>query len=299
MAHPQNHTLAVLIMCLSMFLIGIGDAVVRLLGQTIPVGQLVGVRGALVVVMLVVVMRLMHDSLSLACLGNKWSLMRGIAETTATFGFFIGIQLMPIALATTVVFVFPVLLTLASMLFLGERVGVFRISAVMLGFIGVMVVAAPTDEGFNLALIYPLISAVAIVVRDLITRKIPDSISPVAITLTGASVAVVAGAITLPFIGWVAIAPKFYGLFVIASALVAGAFITYVVAIRQGELSVLAPTQYMVILWALLWGLLFWGEIPDTRAVIGGGLIILAGMVILWREHHLGIKRRRRTPPKT
>ena len=301
MTRRHNHTIAVLIMSLSIFLISIGDAVVRLLGETIPVGQLVGVRGALVVVMLVVVMRLMHDPLRLACLGNKWSLIRGVAETTGTFSFFISIQLIPIALATTVVFVFPVLLTLASMLFLRERVGVFRLSAVMLGFIGVMVVAAPTDEGFNLALIYPLIVAVSIVARDLVTRKIPDSISPVAITLTGAGVAVVAGAMTLPFVGWVAIAPSLYGLFVVASALVAGAFITYVVAIRQGELSVLAPTQYMVILWALLWGLLFWNEIPDTRAFIGGGLIILAGMVILWREHQLGIKRRTKfapTPPR-
>ena len=101
---------------------------------------------------------------------------------------------------------------------------------------------------------------------------------------------------TLPFIGWVAIAPSLYGLFIAASALVAGAFITYVIAIRRGALSVLAPTQYMVILWALLWGLLFWNEIPDTRAFIGGGLIILAGMVILWREHQLGIKRRREIP---
>ena len=186
MTRPQNHTIAVLIMSLSMFLIGIGDAVVRFLGETIPVGQLVFVRGGLVVVMLVVVMRLMRDALRLACLGNKWSLIRGIAETTATFAFFTSIQLIPIALAVTVVFVFPVLLTLASMLFLGERVGVFRLSAVMLGFIGVIVVAAPTDAGFNLALIYPLISAVSLVVRDLVTRKIPDSISPVAITLTGA-----------------------------------------------------------------------------------------------------------------
>ena len=297
MTRPQNHTIAVLIMSLSMFLIGIGDAVVRFLGETIPVGQLVFVRGGLVVVMLVVVMRLMRDALRLACLGNKWSLIRGVAETTATFAFFTSIQLIPIALAVTVVFVFPVLLTLASMLFLGERVGVFRLSAVMLGFIGVIVVAAPTDAGFNLALIYPLISAVSLVVRDLVTRKIPDSISPVAITLTGAGVAAVAGAMTLPFIGWVAIAPSLYGLFIAASALVAGAFITYVIAIRRGALSVLAPTQYMVILWALLWGLLFWNEIPDTRAFIGGGLIILAGMVILWREHQLGIKRRTKFAP--
>jgi drug/metabolite transporter (DMT)-like permease len=91
------------------------------------------------------------------------------------------------------------------------------------------------------------------------------------------------GFLSMPW-GWVTVANDLYPVFVIAAALVACSFITYVMAIRLGELSVIAPTQYMVILWATLWGALFWDEIPEPRAWLGGSLIIAAGLVILWRE---------------
>jgi drug/metabolite transporter (DMT)-like permease len=284
-AAPVNNGLALMIMALSMFLVSVGDNIVRYIGASVPAGQLIAIRGIILVVILLLMMRVMRDPLRLSDITNRWALIRGIADTVSTYCFFISIQLIPIAISTTIVFIFPVLLTLISIPLFGEKVGRFRFGAVVAGFLGVVIIAAPSGEdGFNLAMIYPVMTAIGLVVRDLATRHIDDDISSVSIILTTAMVTSFGGFLSMPW-GWVTVANDLYPVFVIAAALVACSFIAYVMAIRLGELSVIAPTQYIVILWATIWGALFWDEIPESRAWLGGSLIIAAGLVILWREH--------------
>ena len=286
----QNNSLALMIMALSMFLLSVGDVVVRFLGQTVPVGQLIAIRGMILIVILILMMRVMRDPIRLPLLANRWAIIRGLAETLSTYCFFISIQLIPIAVSTTVVFIFPVIITLVSIPLFGERVGVIRLGAVVMGFVGVVIVAAPSGDGFNTAMIYPIVTAISLVVRDLATRKIDANVSSVSVILTTAVVTTLCGLASLPW-GWTKIGTELYGVFVIAAGLVACSFIAYVMAIRRGELSVIAPTQYMVILWATIWGALIWDEIPGIQAAIGGVLIILAGLVILWREHIRSVPR--------
>lgn len=279
-----------MIMALSMFLLSVGDVVVRFLGQTVPVGQLIAIRGMILIVILILMMRVMRDPIRLPLLANRWAIIRGLAETLSTYCFFISIQLIPIAVSTTVVFIFPVIITLVSIPLFGERVGVIRLGAVVMGFVGVVIVASPSGDGFNTAMIYPIVTAISLVVRDLATRKIDANVSSVSVILTTAVVTTLGGLASLPW-GWTRIGTELYGVFVIAAGLVACSFIAYVMAIRRGELSVIAPTQYMVILWATIWGALIWDEIPGIQAAIGGVLIILAGLVILWREHIRSVQR--------
>jgi len=214
---------------------------------------------------------------------DRWSMARALAETVSTYCFFISLQLIPLAVSTTVVFIFPVLLTLVSIPLFGERVGVFRWVAVLMGFAGVMIIAAPDGDGLNLALILPFTTALALVARDLATRKINAKITAPQVTLTTAIVTSFFGFLSFPF-GWGAIGVKEISLLPLAAILVALSFTVYIMAIRKGELSIIAPSQYLVILWATFWGALIWGEWPGQNAVIGGGLIIAAGCLILWRE---------------
>jgi drug/metabolite transporter (DMT)-like permease len=283
--------LALMIMALSMFLLSVGDITVRYIGASVPAGQLIAIRGVILIAMLLLLMRVMRDPIRLQYVTNPWAIIRGVAETASTYCFFISIQLIPIATSTTIVFIFPVLLTLISIPLFGEKVGGFRLGAVALGFLGVIVIAAPSGEAFDMAMIYPLITAIGLVVRDLVTRRIDDNISSVSIILTTAIVTSFGGFLSMPW-GWVQVTSDLYPVFVIAAGLVACSFIAYVMAIRLGELSVIAPTQYMVILWATIWGAMFWDEIPEMRAWLGGGMIITAGLIILWREHVQQINRR-------
>ena len=274
---------ALLLMALSMTLLAAGDALVRLLGETLPSGQIIGMRGVFLTAFLMIGLRLSGRRPVFTALTNRWSLARGLAETVSTYCFFISIQLLPIAISTTVVFIFPVLLTLVSIPLFGEKVGPFRWLAVLMGFAGVVMISAPGGDTFDLALLLPLGTAFGLVARDLFTRKIPAGIDSGTVTLTTAIVTTLLGFASLPF-GWVEVTSREVQLLPVAAALVACSFVTYIIAIRRGELSIIAPAQYLVILWATLWGALIWQEMPDTSSIAGGGLIIAAGCLILWRE---------------
>lgn len=279
---PENR-LALLLMALSMTLLAAGDALVRLLGESLPSGQIIGMRGVFLTAFLLIGLRLSGRRPIWPELTNRWSLARGLAETFSTYCFFISIQLLPIAVSTTVVFIFPVLLTLVSIPLFGEKVGPYRWVAVLMGFAGVVMISAPRGDTFNIALLLPLGTAFGLVARDLFTRKIPSEINSGTVTLTTAIVTTLMGFASLPF-GWVEVTTREVQLLPIAAALVACSFLTYIIAIRRGELSIIAPAQYLVILWATLWGALIWQEMPSSSSMAGGGLIIAAGCLILWRE---------------
>lgn len=274
---------ALALVILSVTLLAAGDAVVRLLGESLHVGQVIAYRGVLVMVIIAIGLVVAGFRLRRDHLFNKWALVRGLAETVTTYTFFISIQFVPIAISTTIVFIFPVLLTLVSIPIYGEKVGPFRWLAVAMGFLGVMIISNPMGEDFNWIMILPVITAVALVGRDLITRKVPKDISAAEVTLTTAFVTTIFGFASFP-LGWGALQPAHYGMLPLAAGLVALSFITYVMAIRKGELSIIAPAQYLIILWATFWGALIWQEYPSQHAIFGGMLIIAAGGLIIWRE---------------
>ena len=274
---------ALALMALSMTLLAAGDAVVRVMGEVMSAGQIIATRGVIIILLLGLGMAWRGISFDRRLIFDRWSVARALAETVSTYCFFISLQLIPLAVSTTVVFIFPVLLTLVSIPLFGERVGVFRWVAVLMGFAGVMIIAAPDGDGLNLALILPFTTALALVARDLATRKINAEITAPQVTLTTAIVTSFFGFLSFPF-GWGVIGVKEISLLPLAAILVALSFTVYIMAIRKGELSIIAPSQYLVILWATFWGALIWGEWPGKNAVIGGGLIIAAGCLILWRE---------------
>jgi len=275
---------ALALMALSMTFLAAGDAVVRVMGEVMSAGQIIATRGVIIILLLGLGMAWRGISFDRRLIFDRWSVARALAETVSTYCFFISLQLIPLAVSTTVVFIFPVLLTLVSIPLFGERVGVFRWVAVLMGFAGVMIIAAPDGDGLNLALILPFTTALALVARDLATRKINAEITAPQVTLTTAIVTSFFGFLSFPF-GWGVIGVKEISLLPLAAILVALSFTVYIMAIRKGELSIIAPSQYLVILWATFWGALIWGEWPGQNAVIGGGLIIAAGCLILWREH--------------
>ena len=266
-----------------MTLLAAGDAVIRIMGEAMTVGQIIAIRGSVVIALIALLMAWRGISFGRAQIFNRWSLYRGCAEMVSTYCFFLSLQLIPIATSTTVVFIFPVLLTLVSIPLYGEKVGVFRWIAVLMGFTGVILVAAPDGGDFNMALLLPFATALALVARDLLTRKIPATIEAPQVTLTTAIVTTFFGFMTVP-LGWGSMGTLEWALVPLSAILVALSFTLYISAIRKGELSIIAPAQYLVILWASFWGALIWQEWPGVNAILGGGLIIAAGCLIIWRE---------------
>ena len=278
-----------------MTLLAAGDAIVRLLGENLSAGQIIALRGTILIFMLGGFLVATKYRLKRHRLFYPWSVARGVAETVSTYCFFISIQFVPIAISTTIVFIFPVLLTLVSIPLYGEKVGPYRWLAVIMGFLGVTIISNPGEGDFDWILILPLITAFALVGRDIATRKIPKKIPSTEVTLTTAIVTTFFGFLSFP-LGWGNVGTYEIALLPIAAILVAASFITYVMAIRRGELSIIAPAQYIIILWATIWGALIWKEYPDTQAILGGVLIITAGCLILWREYVHRKKEQLKTP---
>lgn len=269
-------------MMVGMTALATNDAILKHLSESFSAGQIMATRGIAVCVVLFVFIKLNGQTIESRHLISPWSVGRGLSELFATICFITSLKLLPLALATTIVFIAPVLLTMLSGLLYGEKVGKWRWLAVIGGFVGVIVASFRNTEILDAKVLLPLATALGVVCRDVCTRNIPAEVPTLSVTLTTVLVVTLGGLMTLPF-GWQAVSFDQLCWIVLAAAIICVSFVCYIVAIRSGELSLVAPVQYIVIVWALVYGYIFWSEVPDTRAIIGGGIIVASGLIVLWR----------------
>lgn len=270
-------------MAVAMSFLAASDAILKLVGEQLPVGQMLVVRGVALCAFLALGCWIGRQAVSLSGLFHPWSVLRGVAELVATFLFISSLAHLPIVLASTLVFCFPIILTAVSGPVFGERVGAWRWGAVIIGFVGVLVVTAPGTGSWQPALGLPLGAALFVAVRDVSTRFVVSHISDGSVTLTSSIVVIAGGLASLPF-GWAPLTAHAASWLTLGGLIIAISFFTYVVAVRTGELSLIAPVQHIVILWALVYGLVFWGEVPGLREFVGGIIIVGSGLLILHRE---------------
>ncbi len=280
----MNNRLAIALMALAMVALASNDAIFKFLGASLPMGQVVAIRGVALCTGLAIVLLVSGHGIKPRLLTEKWCLVRALTEMFATLAFLSSLAYVPLAVATTLVFTSPIILTAVSGPLFGERVGPWRWLAVLAGFVGVLLITWRDADGFDLHLLLPLAAAIGVAGRDVATRYIPKDIPAASVTLTTATVVSLAGLLTL-FLGWKdSVAPSEYGLCIAAALLVGVSFFCSIKAIRIGELSLLAPVQYIIIICATAYGALIWNEIPSLNAVLGGVIIIGSGLIILWRE---------------
>lgn len=280
----MTNRLAIVLMGVAMIALGSNDAIFKLLSESLPVGQTIAMRGVALCLLLAIALFISGDGLNRQWLTNRWCIIRGICELVATFLFLYSFKHVSLAVATTLVFSAPIILTAVSGPLFGERVGPWRWFAVLSGFVGVLLITWNDGGSFNAYLLMPLGAAICVAGRDITTRYIPEEIPAASITLTTASIVLAVAALTVPLTGWVTASMTDYALALGAAVLVGLSFYCSIRAIRIGELSLLAPVQYLIIIWATVLGLTFWNEMPSNRAIAGGVIIILSGLVILWRE---------------
>ncbi|WP_299129904.1 DMT family transporter [uncultured Amaricoccus sp.] len=231
-------------------------------------------------------------------LGHVW---RGLVGTCAMALGFTALGLLPLPEATALGYAAPLLTVIFAAMFLGEEVRVFRLAAVGVGLAGVMIVLAPRitvgpGAGAQLETIgafAALMAAVCAAMAQVFVRKLVHSEQTAAIvfyfSVTGAALALV---FTLPF-GWVMPAPREAALLVGAGLLGGVGQILLTESYRHAEASVIAPFEYVSMLFALLLGYFVFEEVPTLPMLAGATLIVLAGLFIIWRERRLGIERAR------
>ncbi len=282
-------------MALAMSALATNDAIMRWVGSGMPVGEMIVFRGVFLIGFLFVGARFaFHQKISWHQMCHRWCISRGLAELGATYLFLTSLYLVPIATATTLVFTSPILLTAMSRFIFHEQVGPWRWTAVFAGFVGVMLVTGSGSDDWDPALLMPLGAAVLVALRDASTRLVAPDVSSASVTMSTAVIVGLGGIASYAW-GWNIASSTDVGWLALAGFIIAVSFFSYVIAIRIGEMSLIAPIQYIIILWAAGYGWMIWDEIPSLRALCGGGIIIGSGLLILYRERVAGYRKRTAT----
>jgi drug/metabolite transporter (DMT)-like permease len=265
-------------------LITVNDAMVKWLTQSYPVGQVMSLRGLFVIAIVVISAMARRRTSELRVSNWRLQLTRGALMSASTFMFVTALALMPIADAIAIAFAGPVIATALAALLLKESVGWRRWSAIAIGFTGVVVMMRPTPDLIRLVAIVPLMAALMGAFRDIVTRRMgTGGESTPAIMLVSTSVVTIAGLFSIPA-GWVPLGFADIGLYLASALLIAFAQGLMIESFRLGEVALVAPFKYTSLVWALLLGLLVWGDLPDAWTWIGSALVVGSGLYIWRRE---------------
>ncbi|MBL4928400.1 DMT family transporter [Fuscibacter oryzae] len=289
----SDNARGILFMCGSMLAFTVNDSFMKAASQTLPLFQAIALRGMLASVALVVIARVTMGHLRLVPLGKDAPkvVLRSISEIAATATFLIALTNMPLANLSAILQSLPLAITLGAAVFLKEPVGWRRLLAILIGFCGVLLIVKPGTEGFTVWSVLGLISVACVVVRDLTTRTLSRG-TPSAAVAVWASVAVMTmGVAITTWHGWVAVSAQEALYLAIASAALICGYMFAVMVMRVGDIGLIAPFRYTSLLWAILFGWLLFGALPDNITLIGSAIVVATGLYSLLRERMLSRRR--------
>ena len=261
------------------------DAMVKHLTQVFGIGQIMFMRGVLVCAIFATYLFAKNKPVFSRRVFHRWNIVRALLELGATLMFLTGLSMLPLATASTLAFSSPIFLAILAALVLRERVGWLRWLMVLIGFVGVLMITNPFSSEASWAVIFPLVAAVFVALRDLAVRYVPSDLPSVQVAFTNAWVVMLGGAGLVFFQDWRWTEDISWYLWLIgpAAAMFCG-YILYVVGTRLGELSFVAPFKYSSILLAIAIGYVVWGDVPSVMMLCGAAVIIVSGIVLLTSE---------------
>ena len=210
-------------------------------------------------------------------------LLRCISGLIALVAIFIALRSLPLATVVSISFAAPIFTTIFSIFFLSERVGFYRWLAVIVGFVGIIVITEPGFTDLNVFYIFPIIfclglSYVAVTIRQLSTTE------PVWLISLNFSIAItIAGICTIPY-GWVMPDLKEFFLLSLVGIFGGVANLWLSQSYKFSEVSLVTPLKYLALVFAIIFGYFIWNEIPTLKTLFGAVLVILSSLIIFRRE---------------
>lgn len=286
MDQTENGNLrGIVLMVVSMAAFAIEDSFIKRAADDMPTGQILlmlGVFGA--AIFTVMAARAGQKPFSRDLLQGQ-VMLRNLGEVIGTMGFVTAIALTPLTSATAILQAMPLAVTLGAALFLGESVGWRRWTAILVGFAGVLVIIRPGLEGFDINSLWAVLAVFGLAIRDLATRRVPARIGSMSISVSGFVSVAILGAAMLALSGG-AVWPGTLQTALMVGALAAGVVGYWMVveAMRVGEISAVTPFRYTRLIFALIIGILIFGERPDLMTLAGATLVIGSGLYTFARE---------------
>jgi drug/metabolite transporter (DMT)-like permease len=210
-------------------------------------------------------------------------LFRCLMGLMALIAIVVALRELPLAVVVSLSYAAPLFITVLSIFLLSEKVGIFRWLAVLIGFIGVIIIAEPGFKGMNYLYFLPLIFCIGMAFVTITIRKLSTTEPIWLISIFFTITISIVGLATIPM-GW--IMPNFQDFILLILIGVTGGsanlFLTQ--SYKLSEVSLVAPLKYLALIFAIIFGYLIWNEIPTIKTLIGASLVVLASLIIFRRE---------------
>jgi len=278
----------ILLMVAAMAGFAVEDALIKAAATEVPTGQILVALGLGGATVFGVWARARGERLFAPAMFAAPMLLRNGAEVIGSVCFVTAITLVPLATIAAILQATPLAVTLGAALFLGAPVGWRRWMAILIGLGGVLLILRPGMAEFQPAALFAVVTVVALAIRDLGTRVAPAAVSSIVISSWGFAMVALAGLVLLPLGGGpVAPSPPAWAMLAGALAFGCAAYYAITAAMRVGEVAVVTPFRYTRLLFAMILGLVIFGERPDGWTLVGAAIIIASGLYTLARERRL------------
>ena len=265
----------------------VNDTQVKLAAAHLPTGEAIFLRGLFTTAFCLALIFASGLAWALPHALSPMVLGRAASDVGASILFLLALVHMPLGDIFGIIQFTPLAITAAAALFLGARVGWRRWLATGLGLVGVLIIVRPGGSAFSPYALFAFASIAFSVSRDLLTRGVAGHVPSLVIAVASAA------SVTLASLGFTLFEdwqwprlPALLMLFGSGAALLAGQY-WLIAAMRTGEIAVVAPFRYSIILWAIAAGFLVWGEVPDLASWLGIAIVSAAGLYTFLREQRL------------
>ncbi|MAZ99480.1 MAG: EamA family transporter [Rhodospirillaceae bacterium] len=273
------------------FLFVSSDTIVKLVREELPVAMVVWGR----FIMHLLIMFILFPGKKIIPLlkvnNPKMIIGRGLLLLTCTCLFFTAIGYIGLAEANSIMFVSPFFVVALSIPLLGEKVGLRRWTAVLVGFLGIIIVLRPGFQDIHWAYFLIVGCAFFFALFTIITRTLSFTETATSMWFYTALVGTI-GSSSVVWLYWVTPSPMQWLMLLIIGAIGGGSHYIVIKAYNRAAASLLAPFQYIQILWATIYGLLVFNNFPDSWTLLGTAIIITSGLYVWIRERQLGTVRR-------
>ena len=294
----EGTTLGVTLIVASVFMLSFGDAVVKQSSADFSLWQLLALRSLIAVPVLIGIARFASPGASLWPKSVGWVVLRSVLIVLMWIAFYTALPFMSLSVAATALYTIPLFIAIFSAALIGEPVGLKRWLAILVGFAGVLVILRPAADDFSPLALLPVLAAALYALAAIVTRSKcahEDSLSiatvlNLCLLLTGfigvVAVGLIPGAVdaTLPFLlgPWVELKAETWAVIVLLGILMVAQSIGVAKAYQIAPPAIIGTFDYSYLVFAGLWGFVFFGEVPDGLTVIGIGCILAAGWMVVW-----------------
>lgn len=278
---------AMIAMSLAMAFFACGDTLMKLASTSLPTSELLFIRGGIISLISLSIAFVTGALREVRHIFERAMAGRIIGDTGGGWFFQSALARLPYADLTAISQLSPMMMTAASAIFLSERVGWRRWTATAVGLLGVLIIVRPGASTFSWWALAGIAAVACTTLRDISTRKINRRISPILITALSAGGVAVAALAAAPFSNWAWPSPPLMLKLSGAAMFSLLGQLSIIIAMRTGEVSAVVPFRYTIIPFAIISGVVVFGQFPDALTLLGIAIVVVAGLYTFYREQKL------------